>query len=335
MRMARSLSLLVWTLLTACAAAPRTPDLYELLPAPREEGTYVVQAEDPDIDVRIVNVWDAKKSVGTRWIQTRVRELRAPDSERPIWMVSTIHLAERAYWKAIERVLEPAGVILDEGIGSTNADHEEPDRELTYVMRERWATAELTGWVVQSKWEQSISDSRWICVDLDMQEFRALSDDRLDPKQARLGNARLKRMQRLIDGATVDGETCITVRRPMRHKWIMGIETCVDDGSLSMLARFRAANEERDRRALARILAELKKPSHKPLVVLYGAIHTAHFVKALAQHDIVETRPSRWIGACSVEVPALALLFGLRAHQHQPDGADEDHARRNQVVAYR
>ena len=313
--MARSFSLLVWTLLTACAAAPRTPDLYDLLPTPREVVPHMVQAEDPDIDVRVVNVWDAKESVATRWLQTRVRELRSRDSKRPIWMVSTIHLAERAYWTAIERVLEPAGVILAEGVEWTDGDHEEPDRELTYVMRERWATAELTGWVVQSKWEQSNSDNRWISVDLNLQEFRALSDDRLDPKIARLRHARLKRMQRLIDGATVDGETRITVRQSMRQEWILLIQIGVEDDSLSMPERFRAANEERDRRALARIHAELKKPSRKPLVVLYGASHTAHFVKALAQHGIVETRPSRWIDACSVEVPALALLFGLRADQ--------------------
>ena len=319
--MARSNLLLVWTLLTACAAAPRTPDLYDLLPTPREAGTYLVLAEAADIDVRVIDVWDRKKSVGTRRIQTRVRELRDWASERSIWIVSTIHLAEGAYWKAIEPLLAPAEFVLSEGVKAAVGDREEGSRELIYLMQERAAHAELTGWVMQSKWEAAIRDSRWIHADLTLEEFRALGDDRLDAKKTGEWELYLERMERLIDGDTVLGHTRATVRNPLRQKWVRAIEGSVRDGSLRMPDPFDAANEERDRRAVERMLAELKKPSHKPLVVLYGALHTAKFVKALYSHSIVETRASRWLDACSAEIP-LALFRGLRPHQHQPDGAD-------------
>ena len=303
--MTRIASLLVATTLAACAT-PGAADLSEILPPARDLDTYGVLAASPDFDARVIAQRDAEAGTETRIMQTRIRELRGGESDRRVWLVSLVHLADRSYWDAVERVLRPAGVVFVEGVVAAEGDEREKGRELVYMMRYRAAYAALTGWVMQSQWMEMATEFPWKLADITLEEFRALGSDQIEPARAAEWEVYFGKLDRLVTGETVDGATRESVREPMKQRWIIDLQNSIREDRTGYSDRYGAAHDKRDRRLLVLLRAELKQSSRKPIVVIYGAAHTNGFVKALADDNVFETRPSRWIDAAAVGFPLAA-----------------------------
>ena len=105
-----------------------------------------------------------------RWIrQTSVRTLRHPQTRRTITLLSMHHLGRKSYYAGLEQHLRSADVILREG-PSPSLPREKLPLRFHWFVRWRKLDVRLFELSPQIDWERAVTDSRWVVLDLPIQE---------------------------------------------------------------------------------------------------------------------------------------------------------------------
>ncbi|MBI5853498.1 MAG: hypothetical protein HZB39_21010 [Planctomycetes bacterium] len=268
------------TAVRAVLAGGRSPDPFA--PEPQED-----PGEAPETYVR----WVPSRDGDDGGLETATSRWFDPATETAIFLVGVVHIADPAYYRELQKVLDAQDLVLFEGVGKGEASDEEL-ASLDVMMRMQLAMRGATGLGFQ-KDHVDYAREWWVNSDVDYSELRAALRERSaslptdHPVVARL----LKTALSLADGS----DARRSIRLQHRLKALMGPGLAQADAILQRpaFAGMRGAVIEHRNGA---VMADLERtlaggPRGRWIGIFYGAGHLPDFAARFT------TRGLRYDGA--------------------------------------
>jgi len=285
---------------------------------------------DPRVPLRIEPPTRRVEAGGTHALEIAVRDYAPLSGKGPtVRLVGVIHVADRAYYRAVQERLDAAHLVLFEGVGSKPDDFK---RDPSLRRKDHLYTklADALGLVTQFEGIDYRRD-HFVNADLSVEAMTALLEAEMvaggtGAEAARAAKGQMETLTRTLQGGG-GGLTGMAanlligmVERSTRMRatvllGLVGMDPMESKGGFAQLGGAggdrlgRLILEDRNEAALRALAPELGrgKPESRVVGVFYGAAHLPGIEEALIRrHGYVPAR-TEWLKALSVDPEAAGL----------------------------
>ncbi|MDJ0523234.1 MAG: hypothetical protein QNJ90_14285 [Planctomycetota bacterium] len=233
-------------------------------------------------------------------------------------LVGAVHIADRSFYREVQKVLEDAGTVLFEGVkpkGTSNAEFDRgppPDKPKSAIRELQERMARWLGLAFQL---DGITYRRphFVHADVTTDELEGEDDETKEQvkessrsgifAQARFMNGLLKLAGPLFDLLLGRGKSAGPLRSGLKESMAEML------GTMDMEERIRRSDPERvawilDHRnevAIKRLKEQLEQKAKGPIAIFYGAAHMPGLEKALVEEMGYTRAGARWLRAWRVE----------------------------------
>ena len=241
-----------------------------------------------------------------------------PEGGPRIDLIGAIHIADRAFYREVQKMLEDAGTVLFEGVmpkGMSNADFDRgpPDDKPKSAVRQ--LQEKMARWLGLAFQLEGVTYRRphFVHADVTTDALEGEDDETKEKvteasrggifAQARFMNGLLKLAGPLFDLLLGKGKSAGPLRKGLKR----GMAEML--GTTDMEERIRRMDPERvawilDHRndvAIERLKEQIAKKAEGPIAIFYGAAHMPGLEKALLETLGYRRAGGRWLRAWRVE----------------------------------
>lgn len=248
----------------------------------------------PESYVRFVQDEENSKNAA---LQTAVAHFTHPDKQVEIVLYGVVHIADKAYYEAVQRDLDSYDVVLYEGVAPGKTQPTEADKGLGEMQQ---AMGNMLGLTFQ---KDGINYKRKNLVHADMnmdQLKKAMGGETFNPLGQVMGKNQMKQMGPMLKMAGQFMKS--PAMKPMRDnlkRMMAGQLANADMGKAMGEKTMHVILIERNKVVMKVLEKQLQKTTKGKIAIFYGAAHNPDFEERFAKLGWTKTS-KRWMSAWKI-----------------------------------
>lgn len=232
-------------------------------------------------------------------LQTAVAHFTHPDSKVEIVLYGVVHIADKAYYKAVQKDLDSYSVVLYEGVAPGKTKPTAQDKSLGNMQK---MMGELLGLSFQ---KDGIDYKRKNLVHADMnmdQLKKALGGNSLNPMGGMVGKDQMKQLAPMMKMISQFGKMFMERMPQMRDRFklMMGKQLGTANLNKAMPGNFgKVILIDRNKVVMKVLAKQLEKTKSGTVAIFYGAAHNPDFQQRLGKLGW-KVKSKRWMTAWQI-----------------------------------
>lgn len=228
-------------------------------------------------------------------LQTAVAHFSHPDKQVEIVLYGVVHIADKAYYDAVQRDLDSYDVVLYEGVAPGKTAPTEADKGLGEMQK---AMGELLGLTFQ---KDGIDYTRknLVHADMNMDQLKeAMGGKTINPMGQMISPEQLKQMGPMLKGLSQLGKASPGMQRMFKTMMAKQLGNANLNNALGAKAT-QVILIERNKVVMKVLKEQLKKTTKGRIAIFYGAAHNPDFEQRFAKMGWSRTS-KRWMSAWTI-----------------------------------
>lgn len=228
-------------------------------------------------------------------LQTAVAHFSHPDKEVEIVLYGVVHIADKAYYDAVQRDLDSYDVVLYEGVAPGKTAPTEADKGLGEMQK---AMGELLGLTFQ---KDGINYTRknLVHADMNMDQLKeAMGGNTINPMGQMVSPEQLKQMGPMLKSLAQLGKASPGMQRMFKTMMAKQLGNANLNNALGAKAT-QVILIERNKVVMKVLEKQLKKTTKGRIAIFYGAAHNPDFEQRFAKMGWSRTS-KRWMSAWTI-----------------------------------
>jgi hypothetical protein len=228
-------------------------------------------------------------------LQTAVAHFSHPDKQVEIVLYGVVHIADKAYYDAVQRDLDSYDVVLYEGVAPGKTAPTEADKGLGEMQK---AMGELLGLTFQ---KDGINYTRknLVHADMNMDQLKeAMGGKTINPMGQMVSPEQLKQMGPMLKSLAQLGKASPGMQRMFKTMMAKQLGNANLNNALGAKAT-QVILIERNKVVMKVLADQLKKTTKGRIAIFYGAAHNPDFEQRFAKMGWSRTS-KRWMSAWTI-----------------------------------